>query len=117
MTKNEISQYYYLKREAENAEALVKDFRKMAESATDSERIFFEEQEKELVLKARRCMSERERIEKYIGDIRDSLTRQVLYERYIRCKTWTAVAIAVGGGNTADGVRKISERYLAKYES
>lgn len=51
----------------------------------------------------------------YICTIEDVLTRQIFFERCIKGKSWTAVAMAVGGGNTADGVRKIYKRYRKKH--
>jgi hypothetical protein len=50
----------------------------------------------------------------YISTIKDTLTRQIFFERCIKGKSWAAVAVAVGGGNTADGVRKIFDRQVEK---
>lgn len=114
MTKSEISQYYYLNREIVNAQKLLKELQNKKGEVLNTDKSFIDEQEKKQELKIKYCRKLREEIEKYIGSVDDSLTRQVLYERYIRCKTWAAVACAVGGGNTPDSVRKISERYLAR---
>ena len=54
---------------------------------------------------------EREILE-YIGAIDDSLIRQIMTYRHIELKTWVQVALAVGGDNTADSVRKMHDRYL-----
>jgi glycerol dehydrogenase-like iron-containing ADH family enzyme len=51
----------------------------------------------------------------YISTIDDVLTRQIFFERCIKNKSWTAVAIAVGGGNTADGCRMIYKRYKKEH--
>ena len=48
----------------------------------------------------------------YIMSIDDSLTRQIVKLRCIDLKTWTKIAIAVGGYNTADSVRMIYNRYI-----
>ena len=50
----------------------------------------------------------------YIMSIDDSLTRQIVKLRCIDLKTWTKIAIAVGGYNTADSVRMIYNRYIDK---
>lgn len=33
---------------------------------------------------------------------------------YVEGKTWAAIAMTVGGGNTEDGIRKACHRYIAK---
>ena len=114
MTKAEIVQYYYLKREAENAESLAKEIGEKRATATGEDLLFLNRQIQRLQQKKVRSMRMHEQIEEYVDSISDCLTRQVVYERYIRGKTWTAVAMAVGGGNTPDSVRKISERFLEK---
>ena len=53
-----------------------------------------------------------EEIEEYINTIDDSLTRQILSLRYVNGLTWEQVAASIGGGNTADSVRKVAERFL-----
>ena len=53
-------------------------------------------------------------ITEYIMSIDDSLIRQIIKLRCIDLKTWTKIAIAVGGYNTADSVRMIYNRYIDK---
>jgi len=50
----------------------------------------------------------------YIDNIDDSLIRQIISLRYINGLTWEQVAAHIGGNNTADSVRKATERFLAK---
>lgn len=52
---------------------------------------------------------------RYICRISDPFTRQIFIERIINCKTWTAVAVAVGGDNTPDSVRMAFRRYLKRH--
>ena len=54
---------------------------------------------------------EREILE-YICSIDDSLMRQIMTHRHIELKSWLQVAIAIGGNNTADSVRKMHDRFL-----
>lgn len=53
-------------------------------------------------------------ITEYIMSIDDSLIRQIIKLRCIDLKTWTKIAIAVGGYNTANSVRMIYNRYIDK---
>lgn len=64
--------------------------------------------------KQRRNMRERAKLEKWIAGIPDSLTRQVFTLRFVHDQTWVQVAVAVGGGNTEDSVRKLAKRYAAR---
>ena len=66
--------------------------------------------------KLARCLAEQYRLEEYISTIPDSLTRQIFTHRFIGHLSWAAVAMRVGGGSTADGVKKICYRYIENSE-
>lgn len=53
-------------------------------------------------------------IEDYLLGIDDSLLRMILSYRYVDMLSWYDVALKVGGGNTTESVRKISDRYFEK---
>jgi hypothetical protein len=55
-----------------------------------------------------------EEINEYIAAIDDSEMRQILTLRYVNGFTWQQVAAHIGGGNTADGVKKACYRFLQK---
>ena len=55
---------------------------------------------------------ERRRIISYISNIEDPLVRQIIFLRNVSLMSWDKVAQELGGGNTAESVRKIHERYL-----
>jgi hypothetical protein len=57
---------------------------------------------------------ERERLEKWIANIPDSVTRQIFTQRFVNGKTWVQVAMDIGGGNTGNGVMQAAKRYAKK---
>ena len=129
MTLHELSQLYYLKREIEMDEQRLAELRLDAASpstpnitgmpkGTHMECTLEQKCERVLRLesiiatKIARCEREREKLEKYISDIPDSLTRQIFTLRFVRGYTWRQVANRCGGYNTPDGVKKRCQRYL-----
>lgn len=142
MTKHELSQIYYLNREIEmqqrqinDLEARLQDF-KLATTVSGSSPEFpftkhifkiggaemngryAETYEKIIELRAliqfnkERCTREYDRLIREINSVSDSLMRQILTYRYINCFPWAQVAAHIGGGNTADSVRKAHDRFL-----
>lgn len=85
MTKNELSQLYWLKREC-----------------------------KAFPERAAKLTPEIEAIEAWIDDIPDSMLRQAFAYRYKYRMRWDAIAARIGGGNTANGIMVACKRYLAK---
>lgn len=51
---------------------------------------------------------------KFIHDIPDSFTRQLLTCRYIDGMSWKQVASQIGGSNTEDSVRMACDRFMKK---
>jgi len=62
-----------------------------------------------------RDSAELKRLMSYIAKIDDALTRQIFSLRYIDQLSWSHVAQRIGGGNTAESVRKRHNRYLKKH--
>ena len=63
----------------------------------------------------RRLVEQKRKIEDFIDEIPDSITRRVFWHRYINGSyrpTWTKIARRIGGGNMGDGVRMRHDRYL-----
>ena len=58
------------------------------------------------------CIHERQRLERYISEIPDSLTRSIFELRFANGLSWSQVAEYLGGGNTIEGVKKRCYRYL-----
>lgn len=67
-----------------------------------------------LALRQLQCAKEQKRLERYIAEIPDSLTRQIFALRFVNGLSWRQVAFHVGGGNTEESVRKTVTRYLEK---
>ena len=132
MTKKELSQLYYLNREIELDLRRLQELESMvsgprAQNLTgmphapgygDAMRLADEIVDLKAIIAAKQlqCIHERNRLERYIADINDSLTRQVFTLRFINGLTWFQVAMSIGGGNTAEGVRKTCDRYLQHNE-
>lgn len=64
--------------------------------------------------KIKASVVEYNRLIRYISSIDDSLIRQILRYRYIDGCSWIAVAMRIGGNNTADSVKKVCYRFLEK---
>ena len=60
------------------------------------------------------CELERAKISDYIFSVNDPLVSGMMYARFILLKSWHAVAMYVGGGNTADSCRMAVFRYCGK---
>jgi len=63
------------------------------------------------------CEQEKKILEQYIDAVEDSQTRMIFRLRFVHCMTWSQVAKAVGGGNTANGVRAVCYRHLKSCSS
>lgn len=128
MTKKELSQLYYLNREIEHDKRELAKLKTMATSTTskisglphaggisDKTALGAEIAYLEGVInnKIERTFYEYNRLLKYIENIDDSLVRQIMTFRHINGLTWVGVAMQIGNGNTADGVRMIYNRFLS----
>lgn len=141
MTKKELSQLYYLNREIEMLKKQLSSLENRQDEhtcstvrasqlsypftlhsvtvsgATDPEAAYRRRAEiretKALIsLKIEQCDIEYSRLIRYINGVDDSLMRQILTYRYVSGFNWVQVAMHIGGGNTADSVRKQHDRYL-----
>ena len=129
MTLKELSQLYYLNREIEMDKDRLEKLRTKASGPSGPnltgipgggsyensiERYIAEIVDLEEIISAkiRQCEHERNRLEKYIADIDDSQTRQILTLKFVNGLNWVKTAERVGGGNSADGVRQRVYRYL-----
>ncbi len=128
MTRKELSQLYYLNREIEmdkqRLEALeIKSlsggraltgmpYGKDASDRVGRYAAEIADLRGIIEAKHQQCLYERNRLERYISGIEDSLLRQIFTYRFVNGLPWRQVAACVGGGNTEDSVRMLCTRYL-----
>ena len=128
MTLKELSQLYYLNREIEMDKQRLEELERKSLSgerrlmgmprggdAVDKVgRYAAEMADLRGIIEAKRllCMHERNRLERYISDIEDSLLRQIFTYRFINGLSWRQVAACIGGGNTEGSVKMMCRRYL-----
>ena len=130
MTVKELSQLYWLTREIEADQRRLEELEQAAGAPSSSnltgmphapnrndskvERLAAEIVDLQAIIAARQiqCIHERARLERWISEIPDSLTRQIFQHRFVDGLTWVQVALRVGGGNTEGSVKMICYRYL-----
>ena len=129
MTVKELSQLYYLNREVENDQKRLAELEWSAvpgspmisdtptgPHSNDSkvEKLAAEITDLKAIIAAKQiqCIHERQRLERYIETIPDSVTRSIFELRFAICLPWRQVAASIGGGNTTEGVKKRCYRYL-----
>ena len=129
MTKRELSQLYYLRREIAQEEKRLRQLEAAASDTSvnisglphvmgisDRTSLACEIADIKALINAKleQCTIEYKRINRYIASIDDSLIRQIMTLRYVDCKSWWHVADGVGGNNTADSVRMQHNRFLSE---
>lgn len=125
--KDALLQYYYLRRELQTDKHKLAELTELATSITtnldgmphggsisDKTAIAIQiaDMRDEIQTKSEQILQILCGVDNYISSIDDSYIRQILTLRYIRRLSWQAVAMSIGGNNTADAVRKASERYF-----
>ena len=131
MTVKELSQLYWLNREIEADKRRLEELESMVSSpkmqilngmprtsgcGDSMARRVADIIDLKAIISAKRqqCVYERNRLERYINSIPDSLTRQIFSLRFINGLSWIQTAMSIGGGNTEDGVRKRVYRYIKR---
>jgi hypothetical protein len=130
LTVKELSQLYYLNREIEIDRRRLENLEAKALPASPAydgmphshsndskvEQLAAEIVDLRAIIAAKQiqCIHERQRLERYIAAIPDSLTRFIFELRFAEGMTWTQVASTVGGQNSIDAVKKRCYRYLAE---
>ena len=124
MTKGELSQLYWLKKEIAGEERRLRTWERAARGETGplpglppmagegACTALLEAQRDKTAEKLGRLVAEYDRLTQFIASVEDSWLRQILTCRYVDGLSWVQVAVRLGGGNTADGVRKAHDRFL-----
>lgn len=129
MTKAELQQLYWLRIEVEELSLRIRQLESaltggiskldgMPRAPGISDRIGdFMPEIIRLKTEAKKRMEESvaqvEKIETFINSIEDAQIRTVFRLRYVNCLSWQQVAVRLGG-NTADSVRMMHNRYLQR---
>lgn len=133
MTKKELMQLQYLKKEIERDAQRLAELESSAANTTQkitgmpfcsetSDKVGnfavqIAEQKRLIEKKLKRCMELQNQIVSYINSIDDSLIRLIMTYRYIYSCTWCKTAMKIGGGNSADSVRMAHNRFLNSQKS
>lgn len=130
MTLKELSQLYYLNREIETlkrqlaeiecyAEGITQSFSGMPHGGSTSDKVGagavrIADLKSKIENRQIACWQEYCKLNDYISNIDDSFIRQIMSYRFINGLSWQQVADCIGGGNTADSVKKVCYRHLEK---
>ena len=132
MTLNELSQLYWLNREIEMDQEGLAELEAKATSISSPnlsgvpggsnhfdnkiQRYVADIVDLQMIIlaKQQQCIHERNRLERYIATIPDSLTRQIFTLRFVNGLPWLQVALHIGGNNTEASVKMTCYRYIDK---
>ena len=127
VTRKELSQLYWLKKEIERESRRVEELEALATGCTagasgmpgsgalsDKTAIAGQIADCKTLIetKRRELVTEYNRLLHYIKDVDDAYIRNILKYRYIECLTWRQVALRMGG--TASAVRMAHNRFFEK---
>lgn len=127
VTRKELSQLYWLKKEIERESRRVEELEALATGCTagasgmpgsgglsDKTAIAVQIADCKTLIetKRRELVTEYNRLLHYIKDVDDAYIRNILKYRYIECLTWRQVAARMGG--TASAVRMAHNRFFEK---
>ena len=130
MTKKELSQLYYLKKEIRQLEQRIRELETAATSCTSkitglpqgpgiNDKIGnyaaqIADLKSLLDLNLKKCFYELNRLDRYIQSVDDPLLRQIMTYRFINGYSWSKISYTIGGNNTPDGLRIKMMRFLRK---
>lgn len=133
MTKEEVSQIYYLNREIRKLQRKLEELRcsglqspkidgmprAPGRTGSPTERQGVEEADIEMKIKQLLAAAKRKQREifEYIGSVDDSMIRMIIIFRCVDLCTWAEVAENIGGPMTADSARMAFNRHFEAEKS
>lgn len=112
MTNEELSQLYYLRREIEMDARRLKALEK--EPGAVHRAALVQDIRDTIETKRRRCMAQRDALERYIAGTQDTYVRQIFVLRYAEGLPWLQVSLCLGGVNSPENLRVTAKRYLKR---
>lgn len=112
MTKEELSQLYYLSGEIEMHKRRLQELKHLPPAPDNIRDI--DDISNTISKVLQRCINERERLETFIARIDDDLLRQVFIYRFAAALPWREIALRVGGGNSSGSLKMMCYRHLEK---
>lgn len=128
MTKKELSNLYYLKKEIKEQEKRIEELENEATKCTSkitglprgtgvSDKVGdyaaqIADLKTLLDINLKKRIYELNKLETYIQSVEDALVRQIMVYRFINNYSWAKIARCIGGNNTAESLRKQLCRYL-----
>lgn len=131
MTKKELKELYYLQREISSDSQRLAELESAASatnapmsgmphggSLSDKTAIACDIADLKTIIQAKNamCVALYNKIVRFVAGIDDSLIRQIIMHRHLDMMTWRDIAQKIGGGNSADGLRMMYERFLERTE-
>ena len=116
MTKNQINELFYIKKEIAMWEESLIDAKSQINVIAVEDGQAKELTEKDIIIKIerlkKRAENQRAMILGYIMNIGSSIDRQIVYKRCYKLMTWNEIARDIGGNNSIDSIRKRFDRLL-----
>lgn len=128
VTKKELSQLYYLKKEIRQLEQRIKELETAATGCTakitglphgtgvndkiGSYAAQIADLKSLLDLNLKKCFYELNRLDRYIESIKDPLLRQIILYRFENHMSWGQIERAIGGNDNSESLRKKLYIYL-----
>ncbi len=130
MTKKELSQLYYLKKEIKEQQRRIAELEAAATNCSTkitglpsgkgiSDKIGnyaaqIADLKALLDLNLKKCFYEFNRLNRYIEEVEEPLIKQIMIYRFENQMSWMQIEKAMGGKNRAESLRKKLYRYLKK---